>query len=73
MCCCSRRARPIDSDSIRVPAGVAQLFHSQFDWDYSNLPRNRSRTAGAIHLPRGRALGGFLVDQLDGLRPRPSR
>jgi len=48
---------PDDSDSIRVPAAAATLFHSQFDWDYSTRPEpfaNRRR----IHVPRGRMLGG---------------
>lgn len=55
---CIVEAGPSDaSQNIHVPAAFAQLFRTQFDWDYSSHEEpqlNRRR----IYLPRGRVIGG---------------
>lgn len=48
---------PDTAENIHVPAAAAQLFHTQFDWDYSTLPEPLLDDR-RVHLPRGKTLGG---------------
>jgi choline dehydrogenase len=48
---------PDTADEIHIPAAVASLFKSTYDWDYQTVPQSRAGDR-SIYWPRGRVLGG---------------
>jgi choline dehydrogenase len=48
---------PDDHDMIHVPAGVPNLFKTEFDWDYETVPQP-GLGGRADYWPRGKTYGG---------------
>ncbi len=48
---------PDDADEIHIPAALALLFQSTYDWDFRTVPQERA-AGREIYWPRGRMLGG---------------
>ena len=48
---------PDDSEAISTPLRLIELWHTQFDWDYSTAPQKHCKDR-QIHWPRGKTLGG---------------
>ncbi|HEY2574713.1 MAG TPA: GMC family oxidoreductase N-terminal domain-containing protein [Streptosporangiaceae bacterium] len=48
---------PDDAEEIHIPAAVNLLWKTEYDWDYSTVPQDR--TGGrSVYWPRGKTLGG---------------
>ena len=60
---------PDTKENIHVPAAFGSLLKTDVDWDYATAPEDGCN-GRMMYLPRGKVLGGSLVDQRDGLHPR---
>ena len=72
-CCCSRPARPTATRGSTSRSGTRRRCSTRSTTGASTPSREPHMNGREVYWPRGRTLGGSLVDQRPHLHPRPAR